>query len=204
MLLLNLVYFPNLKSLILTQCLLTESLIKTLSILIKYQLDEFTLTFDKDAIELIPVKIIHKIIIIKLIKYSYDKSSTIVVVFLLEKLLTLYKELITQIFSNDCQLTSLRLDIACADGNEHPHQCLKPRFNLSSCQIINIFKSDDLRNNALGTIRFAEFTIPSCHRGLNGLIHIGKKLVPFLSTYMPHLQTLCLWRPDDFPWTSSM
>jgi hypothetical protein len=40
--------------------------------------------------------------------------------------------LITQIFSNDCQLTSLRLDIACADGNEHPHQCLKPRSNISS------------------------------------------------------------------------
>ncbi|CAF4692957.1 unnamed protein product [Rotaria sp. Silwood1] len=20
---------------------------------------------------------------------------------------------------------------------------------------------------------------------------------------MPHLQTLCLWRPDDFPWTST-
>jgi hypothetical protein len=27
--------------------------------------------------------------------------------------------------------------------------------------------------------------------------------VPFLSTYMPHLQTLRLWREDDFPWTSS-
>ncbi|CAF3190900.1 unnamed protein product, partial [Rotaria sp. Silwood2] len=26
--------------------------------------------------------------------------------------------------------------------------------------------------------------------------------VPLLSTYMPHLQALQLWRPDDFPWTS--
>ncbi len=49
----NLIRFPNLKSLILTQCLLTESLIKTLSMLIKHQLDEFTLTFDKDAIKMI-------------------------------------------------------------------------------------------------------------------------------------------------------
>ena len=42
--------FPNLKSLTLTQCLLVESLIKSLPILIKYQLDELTLTFNKDII----------------------------------------------------------------------------------------------------------------------------------------------------------
>jgi hypothetical protein len=43
--------FPSLKSFILTQCLLTESLIKALSILIKYQLDELTLLIDEDADE---------------------------------------------------------------------------------------------------------------------------------------------------------
>jgi hypothetical protein len=45
--------FPSLKSFILTRCLLTESLIKTLSKLIKYQLDELTLTFDQDENELL-------------------------------------------------------------------------------------------------------------------------------------------------------
>jgi hypothetical protein len=40
--------------------------------------------------------------------------------------------------------------------------------------------------------------------GSNEDIHIGKNLVPFLSIYMPNLRTLRLWRPDDFPWTSSM
>ncbi|CAF5030348.1 unnamed protein product, partial [Rotaria sp. Silwood1] len=56
--------------------------------------------------------------------------------------------------------------------------------------------------NALRTIRHAEFRISSCNVGYNESVHIGKYLVPLLSTYMPHLQTLCLWRPDDFPWTS--
>ncbi len=63
--------------------------------------------------------------------------------------------------------------------------------------------SDDLRNNALSTVQYAEFGISSCNLGQNESINIGKHLVPFLSTYMPHLQTLRLWRPDDFPWTTS-
>ena len=57
--------------------------------------------------------------------------------------------------------------------------------------------------NALSTVRYVEFGLPSCHNGSNKEVHIGKHLVPFLSTYMPHLQTLRLWRADDFPWTSS-
>ncbi|CAF3459519.1 unnamed protein product, partial [Rotaria sp. Silwood2] len=62
---------------------------------------------------------------------------------------------------------------------------------------------DDLRINALSTVRYAEFGLPSCHTGRDDLAHVGKHLVPFLHTYMPHLQTLRLWRPDDFPWTTS-
>ncbi|CAF0745482.1 unnamed protein product [Rotaria sordida] len=62
---------------------------------------------------------------------------------------------------------------------------------------------DDLRMNALNTVRYAEFRLPSCHIGRSDVIHIGKHLVPFLSTYMPHLQTLRLWRSDDFPWTTN-
>ncbi len=61
-----------------------------------------------------------------------------------------------------------------------------------------------MRKNALNTVRYAEFGIPSCNSDHNESIHIGKHLVPVLRTFMPHLQTLCLWRPDDFPWTSSM
>ncbi|CAF4984150.1 unnamed protein product [Rotaria sp. Silwood1] len=59
-----------------------------------------------------------------------------------------------------------------------------------------------LRKSALNTVRYAEFGISSCNVGENDSIQIGKYLVPFLNTYMPYLQTLRLWRPDDFPWTS--
>ncbi len=55
----------------------------------------------------------------------------------------------------------------------------------------------------LSTVRHAEFGISSCNIGNNESIHIGKHLVPLLRMFMPELQTLCLWRPDDFPWTSS-
>ncbi|CAF2871504.1 unnamed protein product [Rotaria sp. Silwood2] len=61
---------------------------------------------------------------------------------------------------------------------------------------------DELRMNALSTVRYAEFGLPSCHKGRGDVAHIGKYLVSFLNTYMPHLQTLRLWRPDDFPWTT--
>ncbi|CAF3948420.1 unnamed protein product [Rotaria sp. Silwood2] len=64
------------------------------------------------------------------------------------------------------------------------------------------YASDELRKDALNTVRHARFTLPSCHHGSNESIRIGEQLVPFLSTYMPHLQTLHLSRPDDFPWTS--
>ncbi|CAF5226793.1 unnamed protein product, partial [Rotaria magnacalcarata] len=62
--------------------------------------------------------------------------------------------------------------------------------------------ADELRKNALSTIRYAEFGIPSCNLGKNESIHGGKHLVPILRTYMPHLHVLQSWRPDDFPWTS--
>ncbi|CAF4154420.1 unnamed protein product [Rotaria magnacalcarata] len=65
------------------------------------------------------------------------------------------------------------------------------------------YTSYELRTNALSSVRYAEFCLPSCHYGFNKANHTGKHLVPFISTYMPRLQTLRLWRPDDFPWTSS-
>ncbi|CAF2116520.1 unnamed protein product [Rotaria magnacalcarata] len=41
--------FPNLKTLILTKCWLSESLITNLSLLIQYQLNELTLIFDEET-----------------------------------------------------------------------------------------------------------------------------------------------------------
>ncbi|CAF3738920.1 unnamed protein product [Rotaria socialis] len=65
------------------------------------------------------------------------------------------------------------------------------------------YASDELRREALSTVQYAEFCLPSCSTGSDESIHIGKHLVPFLSTYMSHLQTLRLWQPDDFSWTTS-
>ncbi|CAF2557937.1 unnamed protein product [Rotaria sp. Silwood2] len=45
--------FPNLKSLKITQCLLSQSLIQTLSLLIQLKLDQLALTLDEDMVELI-------------------------------------------------------------------------------------------------------------------------------------------------------
>ncbi|CAF3421409.1 unnamed protein product [Rotaria socialis] len=65
------------------------------------------------------------------------------------------------------------------------------------------YASRNLRNNALSNVQYVEFGIPSCNRGPKKSIHLGKRLLPFLVTNMPYLQTLRLWRPDDFPWTTS-
>ncbi|CAF3188033.1 unnamed protein product [Rotaria socialis] len=80
-------------------------------------------------------------------------------------------------------------------------------FRVSICSsnpplaINNAF--DKLRKSALTTVRHAEFRLHSCHIGSNKLIHDGKNLIYLLSTYTPYLQTLRLWRNDDFPWTST-
>ncbi|CAF1435501.1 unnamed protein product, partial [Rotaria sordida] len=351
--------FPNLKSLKITRCLLSRSLIQTLSLLIQYQLEQFTLTFDED--------------IVKLFVNSNEICRNVPHT---RKSIIMFKKLICQLFSDKCQLISLQLDIADDNNPLNIHQCFtlcshpssssisnkiqyccltlrylyvrlqytsflehliehipnierlsvifKNRMNLESrsrsdietliksngnwfekvpklnyftlkvfvrndfefaylkwilnnlnhiekfklhlqihkmysdkmvkeyvvdanfihqyclsdilinikhfqfyivseCQllpnniekIINSFKihpffidhqwinaSNELKRNALNTIQCAEFGIPSCHYGSNDSIYIGKNLVPFLSTYMPQLQTLYLWRPDAFPWTS--
>jgi len=62
---------------------------------------------------------------------------------------------------------------------------------------------DYKKENVLNTVRYAEFGLSSCNVGENASTQIGKHLMPFLNTHMPYLQTLRLWRPDDFPWTSS-
>ncbi|CAF4358814.1 unnamed protein product [Rotaria magnacalcarata] len=61
------------------------------------------------------------------------------------------------------------------------------------------YASDGLKQNALRSVRCADFGTPSCHYGCNESIHTGGNVASFLTTHMPHLQTLHLWRPDDFP-----
>ncbi|CAF4946090.1 unnamed protein product, partial [Rotaria socialis] len=63
--------------------------------------------------------------------------------------------------------------------------------------------SEELGANTLSTVRYVEFSLPSCHNSSKREILMCKQLVPFLKQYMPYLQTLHIWRPDDFPWTSS-
>ena len=70
-------------------------------------------------------------------------------------------------------------------------------IHLSSLQAL-----DDLRPQALSSVRHAGFGLQSCHTGNNDLIRAGGQLVPCLGAFMPKLQTLRLWRADDFLWTS--
>ncbi|CAF1391778.1 unnamed protein product, partial [Rotaria sordida] len=73
------------------------------------------------------------------------------------------------------------------------------------CQLLSIDVEkafNQLKTNALSSVQYVEFSISSCHRNSNESANIGKHLVPFLKLHMPHLQTLRLWRPDDFPWTT--
>ncbi|CAF1403041.1 unnamed protein product [Rotaria magnacalcarata] len=65
------------------------------------------------------------------------------------------------------------------------------------------YASEELGANTLSTVRYVEFSLPSCHNSSQREILMCKQLVPFLKQYMPYLQTLHIWRPDDFPWTSS-
>jgi hypothetical protein len=50
--------------------------------------------------------------------------------------MTMFKELIRQIFSSESRLISLRLDLACKDSYVDLHQCLKP----SSCSIFDKYQ----------------------------------------------------------------
>ncbi|CAF3572884.1 unnamed protein product [Rotaria sp. Silwood1] len=109
----KILHFPNLKSLILTRCLLVQPLIKSLPILIKYQLDELILTFDKD--------------IITLLRYPNGLSAMDLRT---EKLIML-EELIRKLFSNQSRLISLQLDIACDDSYANLHRCLEPHITLA-------------------------------------------------------------------------
>ncbi|CAF3370587.1 unnamed protein product, partial [Rotaria socialis] len=113
--------FPNLKSLDITRCLLSRSLIQTLSLLIQNQLEQLTLTFDKDVVK----------VIVNTDEFCRAAPRT-------GKLITMIKKLISQLFSDKCQLILLRLDIGDDDNPLNIHKCFTSCSHPSSTSISNI------------------------------------------------------------------
>ncbi|CAF1145748.1 unnamed protein product [Rotaria sordida] len=91
----NILNFPNLKSLILIRCGSIEPVVRSLFYLIEHQLDELTLTFDDTMFR------------DGYIKISENSSK----VFNQKKRMRMIKQLICQLFSSQCHLTSLRIDL---------------------------------------------------------------------------------------------
>ncbi|CAF4633067.1 unnamed protein product [Rotaria socialis] len=94
----NLLHFPNLKSLVLTQCGSIRSIVQTLLHLIQYQLDNLTLTFGNNVLQ-------HML---------YVKRDSVIDsdIEMVEKQMIIFLQLLCKLFSAQCQLTSLRLDIS--------------------------------------------------------------------------------------------
>jgi hypothetical protein len=61
----------------------------------------------------------------------------------------MFQELIRQLFSDQCRLTSLRLDIIYVDSYADLYPCLKSRDNLSLYPIINQYQSSCLTLRSL-------------------------------------------------------
>ncbi|CAF2149370.1 unnamed protein product [Rotaria magnacalcarata] len=114
--------FSNLKSLYITRCFLTKPLIRTLSVLIQYQLNHLTLTFHEDMF--------------KGADYSRNHS-----LFILDKVIIndMFEQLLSQIFSGQCQLTSFHLNMT--TSRSAIHHCLKSyRSHLPSTTISDGFQ----------------------------------------------------------------
>ncbi|CAF0836276.1 unnamed protein product [Rotaria sordida] len=111
----NILRFPNLKSFILTRCGSIEPIIQSLSHLIEHQLEELTLTFDHQVFK--------RFFYSK--KYSSITSSE-------EKEIIMIEQLLRQLFSARCQLTSLRLDISNEFRFGGIHGCLASNSHLFS------------------------------------------------------------------------
>ncbi|CAF1278938.1 unnamed protein product [Rotaria sordida] len=220
--------YPNLKSFVLDRFYLSELLINNLCFLIQGQLNKLTMILDKDStvdydgqlyylkwffnnlnsVENIKIRlkidgtceknpIIYGSIIDANFIWKYLMSDTIINLIHFdfyivsksynEKLVDLNTErakILARIISMPVQLNYLRIK------------------NFQWLLHLVEYAFDELKENALSNVRYTEFSLPSCRFGTNESIHLGKYLVPFLSKYMPYLQTLCLWRPDDFPWSS--
>ncbi|CAM4912390.1 unnamed protein product [Rotaria socialis] len=114
----NLLHFPNLKSLVFTQCGSIRSIVQTLLYLIQYQLDNLTLTFGNNVLQ-------HML---------YVKRDSVIDsdIEMVEKQMIMFVQLLCKLFSAQCQLTSLRLDISSDCRNGIIHKCLKPNFYLPS------------------------------------------------------------------------
>ncbi|CAF2800862.1 unnamed protein product [Rotaria sp. Silwood2] len=108
-----------------------KPLIHILPFLIKHQLDELTLIFDKHMI--------------KYLRYSNELSR---MEFEAGKSVIIFKELIEQLFSDECRLTSLELDIVCNDYSLDLHKCLTSRNDICSDFILdrNQISSVNLRH----------------------------------------------------------
>ncbi|CAF2052473.1 unnamed protein product [Rotaria magnacalcarata] len=103
----KILHFPNLKSLIVTKCQPMEPIIQCFSYLIEHQLDELTLTFDE-----------------RMIKYYINIRRNLSKISNKAQRTAMIKQLVSQLFSSRCHLTSLRLDISKFFVGYSIHKCL--------------------------------------------------------------------------------
>ncbi|CAF4939560.1 unnamed protein product, partial [Rotaria socialis] len=108
------ILFPNLKSLILTQCRLKEPLIESLAYLIECQLDELILNFAIDNF---------------MVPDCVREDSPLVIDE--KKQTSMMKQLFGLLFSGQCQLKSLQLDINNHFLNQDIHHCLTSHYDPS-------------------------------------------------------------------------
>ncbi|CAF1082255.1 unnamed protein product [Rotaria sordida] len=116
------IYFPNLETVSINQCLLSQSLVQTICLFIQLKLDQLTLSFHED---------IYQTFINERESPSIPSDK--------EKIQRMFQQLLNEIFSNKCQLNSLQLDIT--KSFYSIHQCLNPDSNLQSRTISNEYQS---------------------------------------------------------------
>ncbi|CAF3874562.1 unnamed protein product, partial [Rotaria sordida] len=109
----EILYFVNLKKLILRECYLTEKSLKNLSLLIQYQLDELILIFDKNIFALFCYGA-------RILRKRFNREY---------KLMLMFQEFVRRLFSDKCQLTSLELDLSTDFFNVNIHKCFSTITN---------------------------------------------------------------------------
>ncbi|CAF3698203.1 unnamed protein product [Rotaria sp. Silwood1] len=174
--------YPNLKSLILDQFYLSKVLINNLCFLITGRLNELTMILD-DVFT-----------VFELEKELLERAAT-------QKIRLHYACFIEYIIEHAPYIERLLVCLKTSWNRYQLSDLASEKFEQSNT-ISSNKAFDELKENALSNVRYTEFSLPSCRRGTNESVHLGKYLVPFLSKHMPYLQTLCLWKPDDFPWSS--
>ncbi|CAF4945078.1 unnamed protein product [Rotaria sp. Silwood1] len=119
----KILHFSNLKSLIVTRCWLSESLIENLSLLIQNQLENLTLVFDTETFNYFPYEK-------RLVEKNYRRN-----------LLHIFKRFLRQLFSSQCQLNSLRLDIDNCTIGYNTDECSELFSHSFHNSIFNEFQS---------------------------------------------------------------